>query len=269
MLNNVIFNNNLFLFQLLYKLQFSTIIKGSLSRLEQIRELAFNCGSFHIYLFLLEEERKLASKKVRLVNEKIDVTSVFNSKFDSLLNSSQKEPFFHKLSKANAKFKLTSFFIVFWTAIVLLGVFLESGQQFYPIAVITAIVLILATLPGLIFWNRCEVSNLLKKKRIKRTRSLELEDSLNMSREFREKNDFNMLTLDEPSSSVKIKNFKLASIYNQGKHYIDYNKQRCKLRIMGQIFWHNSGFSAISLKNQIWKINDISTRTRRIYARFV
>lgn len=228
MMNNAIFNNNIFFFHLFYKLQFSSIIGDDIGRLRQLKQTAFDCGSFHIYKFLVEEERQLTSQNVKLVNEQIDVSSLVKGQDKGQSDSASEEPFLHKLRIANSKFKLSSIWNMIWTGLVILGIFFECRQQFYPIAVISAIVLVLATLPGLIFWNRCEVKNLLKKKRQVKARSLEMDDSLNESREFRENNDFGMLTLDVPSSSVKTKNFKLASIYNLGKHYIDYNKQRCR-----------------------------------------
>jgi hypothetical protein len=168
------------------------------------------------------------------MTEKIMVSDFFDNEDPSQIEKSEtektqeKESFLFKLKNANRKYRLTSILNFVWFLFVGVTIIAISINKFPAIPAVSSIVLFFALLPNLIFWNTSDIIKLSKKK-LPKINSIELDDSLNVSYEFKENNDPNILTIDGPSSSVKVKNLKYASIYNKGRHYIDYNKQRCKV----------------------------------------
>lgn len=236
--NNVIFKDNLFLFQLLYKLEFNEILRKGLSHLSEIREIAYDCGSFKIYLFLVDEEKTLKQPKTKLLTETIDVQETLSQYPDNIeqnepnqtqqKTSHQNETFLHKLKRLNSRLRLSTVWNILWCLITLLSIYLVGEKDDLAVFLVSLLVLFVTNLPCVIFWNTCDVKKLLKKKKTNTRESLELDDSLNVSQDFNSANDKQRLTVDGPSSTVKIKNLKFASVYNKGGHYIDYNKQRCK-----------------------------------------
>jgi hypothetical protein len=143
-------------------------------------------------------------------------------------HSSENESILFKLKTLNSKLKLTSIWNLLWTLITFIGILSIGTKKEWPLLIVSIIIMFLTLLPCLIFWNTCEIKKLLKRK-TEQISSVELDDSLNESREFQVHNHSGMLTVDGPSSTVKVKNLRYASVYNKGGHYLDYNKQRCRI----------------------------------------